>query len=80
MLCHIAAALDNGAIDMKNVNQRPQVNVTLLNLINIFLIYQNYKKNQARKTIVTKLNLFSDGSVPLFEKHSCISCYMYSRF
>ena len=76
MLCHIAAALDNGAIDMKNVNQRPQVNVTLLNLINIFLI----KKNQARKTMVTKLNLFSDGSVPLFEKHSCISCYMYSRF
>ena len=78
MLCHIAAALDNGAIDMKNVNQRPQVNVTLLNLINIFLIYT--QKNQARKTIVTKLNLFSDGSVPLFEKHSCISCYMYSRF
>ena len=78
MLCHIAAALDNGAIDMKNVNQRPQVNVTLINLINIFLIY--LKKNETRKTIVTKLNLFSDGSVPLFEKHSCISCYMYSRF
>ena len=39
MLCHIAAALDNGAIDMKNVNQRPQVNVKLFNLMNIFRIY-----------------------------------------
>ena len=45
MLCHIAAALDNSAIDMKNVNQRPQVNVTLLNLINIFLIYLKLQKN-----------------------------------
>ena len=80
MLCHIAAALDNGAIDMKNVNQRPQVNVKLFNLMNIFRIYLFSQKNQAGKNIVTKLNLLSDGSVPLFEKHSCISCYMYSRF
>ena len=39
MLCHIAAALDNGAIDMKNVNQRPQVNVKLFSLIDVFLIH-----------------------------------------
>lgn len=46
MLCHIAAALDNGAIDMKNVNQRPQVNVKLFSLIDVFLIYKNTIKSE----------------------------------
>ena len=78
MLCHIAAALDNGAIDMKNVNQRPQVNVKLFSLIDVFLIYLLQKYNQAGKIIVSELYLFSDGSIPLFEKHSCVSCYLYS--
>ena len=50
MLCHIAAALDNAAIDMKNVNQRPQVNIKRFNLMNIFLIYIKItKKTKAER-------------------------------
>ena len=54
MLCHIAAALDNGAIDMKNVNQRPQVNVKLFSLIDVFLIYtkiQSSRKDNSVRTL-----------------------------